>query len=557
MKYLQRFINVLFLMITFSLSSCNTQHKRADHAMEIAGSIIESHPDSALAILDSFITPSLLDKARYNRYMLLRLQAKDKSYQDITEDTAIFNTKHYYTEKNDLPHATMAAYYCGRVRFEQKDYKSAMTQYVEAERYAANISDINLKALIQSAMGAALTEDMLNDRAIPHFLHAIEYFHQAGNCKNEMISHQLIGNCYLVKEQTDSALLYLKDALHMAQDLGDLANIADVKRNIGLLYKEAAHNNILAKKYFHEALQYANDDQYTYICFELADIYSMEAKTDSAKWYIKESVSHLKDRNNLYLMADFYLASTSIKERELDYKGALQDHKVYTNYIDSIFGQAKDAALLDIEKKYKFEQLKNDNMTLTLEKQRILLYSTIGGLLSLFVIMLFYRRNALIKKQELEAEQKVYHLMDMAKTFNEKEQSFRSVLLHQFDIVRKTATLSSYIRKEDEKSNKLLKKFNEIVYGKEGLNWDVLYKTLNDLQNDFFKRLLERFPTLNDDEFRICCLTCADFSREEIGIILEMSVSTVQSKRNAIRKKLDIPPTGKIKTFLAQEVSLS
>ena len=256
-------------------------------------------------------------------------------------------------------------------------------------------------------------------------------------------------------------------------------------------------------------------------------------------------------------MADFYLASTSIKERELDYKGALQDHKVYTNYIDSIFGQAKDAALLDIEKKYKFEQLKNDNMTLTLEKQRILLYSTIGGLLSLFVIMLFYRRNALIKKQELEAEQKVYHLMDMAKTFNEKEQSFRSVLLHQFDIVRKTATLSNYIRKEDEKSNKLLKKFNEIVYGKEGLNWDVLYETLNDLQSGFFKHLRERFPDLAEDEFRICCLTCADFIREEIGIIMEMSVSSVQSKRNIIRKKLGIPSTGKIKTFLAQDVSLS
>ena len=192
-----------------------------------------------------------------------------------------------------------------------------------------------------------------------------------------------------------------------------------------------------------------------------------------------------------------------------------------------------------------------------MEKQRILLYSAIGGLLSLFVIMLFYRRNTLIKKQELEAEQKVYRLMDMAKTFDEKEQSFRSILLRQFDIVKKTATLSSYIRKEDEKSNKLLKKFNEIVYGKEGLNWDVLYKTLNDLQSGFFERLRERFPDLAEDEFRICYLTCADFSREEIGIILEMSVSTVQSKRNAIRKKLDIPPTRKIKTFLAQDVSLS
>ena len=556
MKFPHKFLSVLFIIIGFLLPSCNTQHKKADHAMEIAGSIIESHPDSALAILDSLISPSLLDKARYNRYMLLRLQAKDKSYQDITEDTAIFNTKHYYTEKNDLPHAAMAAYYCGRIRFEQKDYKSAMTQYVEAERYAANIQDINLKALIQSAMGAALSEQMLAQQALPYFHRAVEYFHQAGNRKNEMISYQCIGRSYLISGQTDSALFYYNKAIEITKQLKDSSNMSIAKLNLAVLYIDQKKYAI-AKTILLGVINYAKEDTYSEICLELTKIYSTENKTDSANWYLKKSLIQSKKDNNLYKIADIYETTTTIKEKEKDYNTALQNNKLYTLYLDSIFGQTQDAALLDIEKKYKFEQLKNENMGLVMEKQRILLYSAIGGFLSLFVIMLFYRRNTLIKKQELEAEQKVYHLMDMAKTFDEKEQSLRSILLRQFDIVKKTATLSSYIRKEDEKSNKLLKKFNEIVYGKEGLNWDVLYKTLNDLQNDFFKRLLERFPTLNDDEFRICCLTCADFSREEIGIILEMSVSTVQSKRNAIRKKLDIPPTGRIKTFLAQTMSLS
>ena len=525
--------------------------------MEIAGSIIESHPDSALAMLDSLITPSLLDKARYNRYMLLRLQAKDKSYQDITRDTAIFNTKHYYIERNDLPHAAMAAYYCGRVRFEQKDYKSAMTQYLEAERYAANISDINLKALIQSAMGAVLSEELLEDKALIRFQQAAKYFQQARNARNEMISYQLIARSYLIKLQTDSSLFYLNKSLKMAETLKDSSNISATKQNIGILYKEIENNNTLAKKYFIEAIQHATGNDYSRICLKLADIYSTENKKDSAEWYMTQSLSRIQDKKDAYLVADIYNTIADIKEREADYRTSSEYYKKYADCQDSIFKETRDATLLSIEKKYKFEQLKNDNMTLVLEKQRILLYSAIGSLLSLFVIMLFYRRNTLIKKQELEAEQKVYRLMDMAKTFDEKEQSFRSVLLHQFDIVRKTATLSNYIRKEDEKSNKLLKKFNEIVYGKEGLNWDVLYETLNELQNGFFERLRERFPDLTEDEFRICCLTYADFNREEIGIIMEMSVSSVQSKRNIIRKKLGIPSTRKIKVFLTQDVSLS
>jgi hypothetical protein len=63
--------------------------------MEVAETKIETHPDSALALLDSIENPSQLNKSRYNRYMLLLLQAKDKSYQDITSDTAIFATKQY------------------------------------------------------------------------------------------------------------------------------------------------------------------------------------------------------------------------------------------------------------------------------------------------------------------------------------------------------------------------------------------------------------------------------------------------------------------------------
>ena len=554
MKRLERHISILFLAIIFLLPSCNSEREKTDRQMDIAGSIIEAYPDSALVLLDSIENPSQLNKSRYNRYMLLLLQAKDKSYQDITSDTAIFATKQYYIDKNDIPNAALAAYYCGRVKSEQKNDTGAVSQYVEAERYATRISDINLKALIQSAIGAALSRQMLPAQALPYFKRAVKYFHQAGNRKNEMISHQSVGDCYLVNELPDSALIRFNEALQIAQEIGDSANIADIKRNIGILYKEVVYNNEAAKKHFFEALHYAKNDQYSYTCFKLADIYSMESKTDSAAWYLQESVSHLRDRKNWYLMANFYFASTSIKERQQNYKGALEDYKAYTDYTDSIFEQAKDAALIGIEKKYKLEQLQKANISLASEKQKILFYSAIGAFFSLLVILFFYRKNALSKRRELEAEQKVYHFMNMAETFDEKEQSFRSVLLRQFDIVKKTATLSSYIRKEDEKSNKLLKKFNEIVYGKEGLNWEVLYETLNDLQNGFFERLRDKFSTLNEDEFRICCLTCADFSREEIGIIMDLSVSTVQSKRNTIRKKLSIPSAGSIKNFLIQEV---
>lgn len=555
MKETSRFF-ILFLILISLFFSCNHHGTKEDRMMNDAEKIVETYPDSAAGLLDSIkIKSTRLNKKRYHRYMLLLLQAKDKSYQDITADTAIFDTKSYYARKHDRPNAAMAAYYCGRLRYEQKDYKKAMSQYLEAEKYAASITNINLKALIQSAMGAALSDQMLSVQALPRFQQAAKYFRQAGNEKNEMISYQLIGNNLLVKEQTDSALFYFNKALQIAQKRKYIANIAGIEQNIGILYKEVKGDNDMAKKHFFNAMQYMKGNDYSRICLKLADIYSNQNQKDSAEWYMQQSYKHIQDKDDLYLMADIYMINASIKEKEQNDKAALQNYRIYTDYVDSIYRQTKDAALLNMEKKYKFEQLTNKNITLALEKQKILFYSSIGIILSLIGLLFYYRKYTLSKRRELEAEQKIYHLMDMAKSFDEKEVSFRNVLLHQFDIIKKTATLKNYIHREDENSGKLLKKFNEIIYGEDGLNWDILYKTMNDLHNGFFDQLRQKHPNLNEDEFRICSLTYTDFSSEEISIIMGLSVNTIQMKRSTIRKKLNIPPMGNIQRFLDENLS--
>jgi len=553
MRETSRFF-ILFLLLMSFFFSCNHHDTKEDRLMSDAEKIVEAYPDSAAGLLDS-IKPKQLNKKRYHRYMLLLLQAKDKSYQDITTDTAIFDTKSYYVHKQDLPNAAMAAYYCGRLRYEQKNYKKAMSQYLEAEKYATSIANVNLKALIQSAMGAALSDQMLSVQALPRFQQAAMYFRQAGNEKNEMISYQLIGHSLLVKEQTDSALFYFNKALQIAKKRKYIANIAGIEQNIGILYKEVKGDNDMAKKHFFNAMQYMEGNDYSRICLKLAGIYSNQNQKDSAEWYMQQSYTHIQDKDDSYLMADIYMVSASIKEKEQNYKAALQNYKIYSDYVDSIYGQTKDAALLNMEKKYKFEQLTNKNMTLALEKQKIKFYSSIGIILSLIGLLFYYRKYSLSKKRELEAEQKIYHLMDMAKSFDEKEVSFRNVLLHQFDIIKKTATLKNYIHKEDESSGRLLKKFNEIIYGEEGLNWDILYKSINELHNGFFDRLREKCPNLNEDEFRICCLTYTNFSSDEISIIMGLSVNTIQMKRSTIRKRLNIPPMGNIQRFLNENLS--
>lgn len=128
-------------------------------------------------------------------------------------------------------------------------------------------------------------------------------------------------------------------------------------------------------------------------------------------------------------------------------------------------------------------------------------------------------------------------------------------MLRHFDILRKSASLELYAKEGVNKKNEFwLKKINEIIYGQEILNWDVLYDLMNKLYNDFFIKLKTAYPELGDTEFRIICLTYAKFSSEEIAIILRLSINTVNTKRSAIRKKLGMEAFGNLCEFLDERL---
>jgi hypothetical protein len=551
MQRYKALILIGIISVTTIFFSCTHSGSKVDKTMDYVANIIEQRPDSALTLLDSLVYPANLSKSQYNRFMLLLLQAKDKSYKDITSDTAIWGVKNYYFKKKNFPNAAMAAYYCGRVSTEQKRYERALFHYLEAEKYASSIENTNLKGLIQSGMGYVLSNQFLDSEAIPRFHKAAVYFHKANNVKNEAIVYLSIGASFLAEEQIDSAFQYEMIALKMADDLKDSILISNAKQNISLLYRERKNYN-LAKKYMLGALPYAKGNDQSTIYLRLAQFYNIENKSDSAKWFIQQSIKSLKDTTDNYVMAGIYKTLSEIDESELNYKGALDNHKKYTDYVASIIDGNENSALIDIQKKYQFEQLKNENVSLALEKQKTLFYSSLGMIALLIGTFFYYRKYTQSKRHELEAEQKIDHLINMAKSFNAKETTFRNVLLHQFDILKKTASLENYSKQQDDsnRSKQLVRKFNEIVYGQDSLNWDRLYEVMNDLHNGFFERLRDKFSDLNEDEFRICCLTYAKFNSMEISIIMGLSVNTIQMKRSSIRKKLGIPPMGNIPNFI-------
>lgn len=204
---------------------------------------------------------------------------------------------------------------------------------------------------------------------------------------------------------------------------------------------------------------------------------------------------------------------------------------------------------LDSGKEYA-EQLRDENRCLYY-RQVFLWILGVGFVVAIMLLVRLLRdRTIRNREQTIKAENTIRELQLMAKSYNEMECSFRTTLLQHFNILKKVASLEIYISKEGVKRDQhLLKVVNEIVYGQDRLNWELLYASMNHLYHGFFDRLHTLFPSLDELEFRICCLTYARLTDMEIGLILKMSQKTVRMKRSDIRKKIGVPPFGHLNEF--------
>ncbi len=550
-------IYLTFSCVLLLSISCNRQHQTVDRILDDAETLVEQHPDSAFALLDSLPYALIPGKSQYYRYLLLQIQAKDKSYRDIASDTLIFGVKEYYFENKDLNKAALSAYYCGRVLQEQKKYEQALKAYLEAEDYSSQRKDdANLSGLIQSSIGMVYYKQLLQKEAITRFKQAEKYFNEANNHKNEIITFNLIGNCFLMQEERDSAFVYYRKGLALADQHGIVNEQVGIREGIGVAYREIREFS-RAKAFFKEALIFPVDSlEQARLYYNLALAFEQENQNDSARYYIEQSLARLPGKKDNFLMANIYQTWSAIEEKEKNYQQALEYERKYTDYLTAILDENENKAVLEIQKKYDFQLLQNKNIRLQIEQQRIIL---IGLILLLGVSILaffFYRRSKQKQKKLLEAKQLVYQLRGMAWSFNEGgKSSSRTVLLRHFDVLKKTALLEGYLKEEERiKGEHLLRTFNEIVYGEKHLDWDVVYQRMNNLQGGFFDRLRKAFPQFDELEFRICCLAYVEFTNAEIGILLKYQTNTIKVKKSAIRKKIGMETSENFCDFLDRKV---
>lgn len=275
--------------------------------------------------------------------------------------------------------------------------------------------------------------------------------------------------------------------------------------------------------------------------------------------YLMQRKDSIKD---LYTKTNLYQTLSENEEYQGNYLKALEYHKIYSDNLLQQMDANLDNKLLNLQKKYDYEKVRMHNVQLKLDRTYILIALVFCIVIIICIGKISYGLycSRLIKISELE--DKMRQLTNLSatmnekeKSFNEKEKSFRTYLLHHFNVMKKASSLELYLKNEKTHKNEFwIKKFNDIVYGQDVLDWNVLYDVINQLHDGFFIKLKEQFPQLKEIEFRIICLTYSGFSTEETSFILALSINTINTKRSAIRKKLGIEAYANLNDFLDQKL---
>lgn len=546
-----------FAYIIINIVSCKENNSNVIERLTIAERIVEQNPDSALSILDSIIDLYSLNDRDYNKFLLLQIQAKDKAYKDISSDTIIFQIKDYYIKQNNIEKAALASFYCGRLLQENKKYKDAVTSFQETIEYCSKTKDYNLLGLAQSSIGRALLKQYLKDEAIFNLKKSADNFKLANNNRNEIIAYNNIGNAFLMKSESDSAFYYYNKGLDLAKETNDSLQMAYLTQCIGVAYREIG-NYDKAMLYFKKSSQYFDsDDDKSRLNLNIGKTYLELGKIDSSSFYVDRALLLQEKVEDIRVFADIYKTLSKIDEKNKNYELSLDYHKKYSEYLTTIVNENKSKEIVELQKKYQIERYQNENSRLKLKENRIYLILLIIVAIAVLMILFFYRKSEINKKEVLkkeneilEAEKKIYQLMEMSKSYENKDNSIRDILLHHFDILKKVALLEKYTGGDKRQDYRLIKVFNEIVYGQESLDWNMFYETMDKVKDGFFSKLKEKYPSLDETEFRICCLTYSQFNCPQIGIILGLSSNTVQQKRSNIRKKIGLEAKGDIVSYL-------
>jgi tetratricopeptide (TPR) repeat protein len=478
----------------------------------------------------------------------------------------------------------IALHNIGVVNFYRGDYDKVARYYDRSLRLAETLKNkkfITVNLLNLGILYSAQKDFARAKRSIKSALLNYRIVNDVAGIAGTM-AH--LGTVYFNEGYMDSSLASHEKSLELYKEVDNENGIAQCMSNIGDIY---VHNGnfLKGKEYYLGSLELRkkNEDNYglSISYMGLANANYGIGNSKDAQLYFDSALVVSESIGSVGRTAEIYESMSAFQERQGNYRLAYESLRNYTAIRDTLFSREKIEVVRELEAKYQNEktikdlEIQKGKVTILKRANGLFIFSLIALAVIVVLIVLLGRTR---RKRIILSNQKNLEIAEKNRLLAESQQKTMEAELQrskleqekmaaELQFKKKELTqLALHINQQNDFLESLKNNIKELSVTPEvkslereldaKLNLDKQREDFElniDLINeDFYRKLSERFPLLSENEKKLCAMIRLNLSSKEIAAIQNISSKSVDMNRYRMRKKLNITGEEDLNKFLSE-----
>ncbi|MDE6112210.1 MAG: tetratricopeptide repeat protein [Bacteroidales bacterium] len=441
-----------------------------------------------------------------------------------------------------------------------------------------------LKAMLYNNMANIYLKQRDYDQAVKLYMQAIAINTGLGANKELFNNYNNMAEVEIMRGELNKALEYAFQAQRWTDISKDPYTYYFIQCNISQIYLLQGKLEI-AWEYMSDGLTYmkanGHDMDYGYGCLFAADLWQAAGNKAKRLFYLQEAERVARRLGNQTLEAKVYNALANYYCDEHQTERAYHYRTMSYTLNDSIRVLDDAKRLADMELVYEMEKVVQENSLLRKESElkdlnikRQRLVMLLIGLIAVMIIgFISYRLMTQHKRrlaerrlaeQKAELSRKEMEIIQKRETDlkNELELKNRELTSKVLKLVRNnefiihlTEELKQLLLELNPRENAKKEHIRELMSqlrSQSNDNSDTEFKYyFEQVYSSFYDNLLRNYPGLTAKDLRLCAFLRLGLSTKEISIITFREIRSVESSRNRLRKKMNIPADADLTEFFS------